>query len=79
MNIIITIPDEQDQRLVNKIAKLNGYQTQIIDIELGLIDNPITKKQFVKSLIIEFLKRELRQAERQEAIESIVNNDVGIN
>lgn len=76
MNIIITIPDEQEQRLLNKISKHNGWTNKIVSLERGIEDNPLSKKDFIKQLIINFLKKELRQAERQEALESIASNDV---
>ncbi len=79
MNIIINIPDSDEARLIGKIAKYNGWLPQIVDVELGLIDNPKTKKQFVKDILVNYLKRELQRVERQELLESVVTaNDIVI-
>lgn len=79
MQITITIQDADEQRLIGKIAKYNGWENQIVDINLGLIDNPVTKRQFVKAMLVNYLKRELQRVEMQELLESVVaSEDVAI-
>ncbi len=75
MNIILNIDDAQEARVIGKIAKNNGWTPQIVNVELGIVDNPVSKKEFVKQLIINYIKTQLQQAERQEVLDQVVVSD----
>lgn len=60
MNITITIPDADENRVVGKIAKLYGWNPSY----------PTTRRQFVKEILIGYLKSDLERAERQELIDA---------
>lgn len=55
MDIKITIPDAKLNGIINAFCDMYGYQAKI-QTETGEIDNPITKAQFCKSKINDYIK-----------------------
>ena len=69
MNITITIPDGDENRVVGKIARYYGWT----------VDSRISKREFVKQLLVSKIREDLARAELQEVIESTpVSTDVPI-
>ncbi len=60
MNITITIPDGDENRIIGKVARYYGW-TQ---------NSSFTKREFIKQLLIGYLKADLEKAERQEVIDA---------
>lgn len=82
MNITITIPNDQIDRVVNALCTKFGYQSEIVDPSstdiIQYISNPQTRGQFARDQIIEFLKRITTEVELEEAKRSISVEDPNI-
>lgn len=69
MEIKITIPDEKDNAIVNAFAKQFYYSPKTwveVDGTQTEIDNPQSKKQFMKEKINSFIKDVYRQSKVDE-------------
>jgi hypothetical protein len=62
--ITITIQDAIENRVINKFAKRHNYATILEDGS----DNPETKRQFMKRLLLEYIKKSIKEVEVQEAV-----------
>jgi hypothetical protein len=68
MELILEINDAQKTRFVEGLAKMSNYQAQIQDPATGkLIDNPLTKEQFIKKWLIDSIREQLKRFEIQES------------
>ncbi len=56
-SITLTVPDAIAQRVTDAVCTRYGYQATILDVNNNLIQNPMTKAQFVKRVIYQHLKR----------------------
>lgn len=86
MDIILTIPDNKAQRIVNGICGTFGYQDTIDDLDDNSmprsVPNPETKTQFSKRMLYKMIKdavmawESARDAEaaRLAAISDVENN-----
>lgn len=68
MKIIIDVPDAQAQRVLNGFCADRGYQPTLPDDT----PNPETKAQFVKRLLIQYIKNSVRMNEIQAASEAAI-------
>jgi hypothetical protein len=79
--ITIDIPDNQISRILN-IAEKVGYQSKIEVYEEGggftLQDNPQTKGDFIKRLMINYIKNLVLNVEREEAQRAISADNLDI-
>jgi len=69
-SITITIPDNIAPRVINGFAKRYSY---IPTLEDGA-PNPETKAQFAKRKLIEIIKRAVREAEIEDAVNIAAGN-----
>lgn len=65
----ITIPDAIAPRVLNALAKKWGYDQKVLNEQGQWVDQPLTKAQFVKAKLIEYLKREVVEQEQIDASE----------
>ncbi len=65
--IILNIPDAKLERITDGVCKNLGYEETNKDPEGKDIPNPESKDQFVKRMIIQFLKDNVIVHERQKA------------
>ena len=73
-NITVTIPDASLTRVINGICNTFDYIRSIEGVE-----NPPTKAQFAKSVIIEFIKKTVKNAEintQTKTTENTVNSEI---
>lgn len=61
--IMINIPDNISNRVINGFCKRFNYSSTLEDGE----PNPETKAQFAKRKLIEFIKQSIREVEIQDA------------
>jgi len=68
--ITLDIPDGIMAKVADMVAARNGYREQVSDPNnpSATIPNPMSKAEFVKRVLIRFLKAEVRLGEHQEAI-----------
>ena len=74
MTITFTIPDLSKDRIINGICSAFNYTQAIEGVE-----NPPTKAQFAKSVIIEFIKKTVKNAEintQTKTTENTVNSEI---
>jgi hypothetical protein len=64
--IVITIPDDKVQQVLDILCKIFGYNVEILNDDGDSIPNPQTKSQFVKSIIIDFIKRKIKSYKLNE-------------
>jgi hypothetical protein len=57
-NITITIPDAQAQRVLDAIARRHGWDP----------GGAVTKAQFARNVIANFIKRSVNEQERQDIL-----------
>ena len=72
--IIIDIPNASLTRVINGICNAFDYTRSIEGVE-----NPPTKAQFAKSVIIEFIKKTVKNAEintQTKTTENTVNSEI---
>jgi len=67
--LILTIPDAEYTRVVDKFTLNQKYQ-QMISSGGVMIPNPQTKEQFLKAAVITFVKNAVRNQEAAEAVET---------
>ena len=70
----ITIPDEKAENVIDVLSKRFGYQDMIMDGATE-IPNPMTKANFIKYNIIQYLKIQYREAKADEAV-NLHQNDL---
>ena len=56
-DVVITIPDDKVQLVVEAFCEMYGYSEQIEGKEGNTISNPVSKEEFTRRKIIEFIKR----------------------
>lgn len=82
MQITITIDETNVQRLVNAFARTYGYQDQIPDPArpdtIIYIDNPMTKRQFFKQKVHEYIKSVVVNHELEEARKAVVVSEIDV-
>lgn len=87
LNLCLDIPNSQKDRVINSVTTLKKYKSQVRDPDNRgqFIPNPESKQQFVKRMLVEYLKNHVaafegdRDAEisRKRAIEK-VRNEINI-
>lgn len=75
--LILNIPDNQINRVIDAICIKYGYQDQLETPE-GYIPNPLTKAQFSRNRVAELLKNHILQIEREIATNAISINNVDV-
>ena len=75
LNLTITVPDENAQEILTDFVTFHGYQAQIEDEEGNLIDNPLTKVQYMKRQIIRYLRDSVKTYRARQAVEQATNID----
>ena len=66
----IEIPDNRVDEIIDGFAVQYGYQQKVKDTEGEEIDNPVTKAQFARNIIVSFIK-EVYVASKIRDIETI--------
>lgn len=70
MDITITIPDNMVTRVIDGVAGQNNYQETVQDDDGYEIPNPETKGQFVKRMVRQYLKENVKAWEANQAASS---------
>jgi len=70
LDITLTIPDDKAAQVVDSFCKAYKYQDKIRQADGLLIDNPVTKGQFTKNILISFVKEITRSVAAQDAAEA---------
>jgi phenylalanyl-tRNA synthetase beta subunit len=73
--ITLTIPDESLDRVRDKFAAYRGYQEMVTNPDYDpqdaqsqkLIENPVTKTQFLRAELVSFIRRSVRGQEESDA------------
>lgn len=73
MQITINIPDQISDRVIEAIAKTYNYDTQPTnDLDVNgspiLVKDTMTKRQFLKRVVLDFLKANVKNHEENEAV-----------
>lgn len=76
MEINITIPDTEKTRVVDSFAKVFGYREVVDDPDnIGMtMANPSSKEDFVKVMMVQFVKDTVAKSEIDVAMEVAKNN-----
>lgn len=78
MKVTLTIPDEQVSRVITAFTNSYGYQAQIInrdtDGKIEYIPNTLTKEQFVKQCIMDFIRDTTKRYEIEETQKTALQN-----
>src|SRR5512143_1305688 len=67
--ITVTIPDDKLARVIDGVAAAGGYQENIRQPDGSTIPNPETKGQFVKRMVVRWVKSMVLRSELEAAIE----------
>jgi len=71
VKITINIPDPISQRVIDGIAYQHSYKDQVHDPETGTdIDNPETKGQYTKRMLILWAKDNVKSWEANQATDA---------
>jgi len=73
--IKIIVKTNKVQLIEDAMASVYNYQDTIPD-GLGTLPNPISKKQFVKKKLKEFLQDVVQEHKRNEALGVIINEEI---
>jgi hypothetical protein len=74
----IIIPDEKVTEVLQVLGESFSYQEQVPDEEGNPISNPMSKAQFVKERIIDFLKMKFREQKADQAVRNPDNELTGL-
>ena len=75
LNLTITVPDDKAQEILTDFVTFHGYQAQIDNGEGNLIDNPLTKVQYMKRQIICQLRDSVKTYRARRAVNEATNID----
>lgn len=78
--ITLTIPNNKIDDILNAFANNFNYQEFIIDQNGATIPNPVTKAEFAKSVLIDFIKDVYKSNKIRidsQSVISTANNDSG--
>ena len=75
LNLTITVPDDKAQEILTDFVTFHGYQVQVEDGEGNLIDNPLTKVQYMKRQIIRYLRDSVKTYRARQAVEQATDID----
>ena len=75
LNIKITVPDDKAQEILNDFVTFHGYQAQVENEEGELVDNPLTRVQYMKRQIIRYLRDSVKTHRARKAAGEATNID----
>lgn len=75
---ILQVPDEQRSRVVEAFCHRFGYTNKIPDGSGGEIDNPETRNQFTKRMMVDWVKSQVIEAEVDMASRSAAQAARGV-
>jgi len=83
VNLPINVPEKKKAEMIDSVVRQHGYTDTVDDGNGNMISNPVTKNQWFKRTVINFLRESWRghrvketQANRQAIIDEI--NDIDI-
>ena len=83
--IKITIPDNIKHRVFDGVAYQHSYQDRISSSDHQIIPNPESKEQFVKNILMKFIKNSVKAYEANKEAEKVrrvvinkVDNDINL-
>lgn len=65
--LTITIPDAQATRVLNSFCKAMNYQSKI-EVDGVLVDNPESKIQYARRMLIDYVYQAIITQEQYEAV-----------
>ena len=71
--ITVNIPDALQGRVVEALARLNGYQDEIVQNGVT-IPNPVSKAQFARQVVINYIKETVKAYEADQAQNSALKS-----
>lgn len=76
LNLSITVADDEVQEILTEFTDFHGYQAQVFDESAGeMVANPQSQEEFMKLVIIEYIKASIKTHREREAIATVANID----
>lgn len=66
-SITLTIPDAIAARVIAGFCGMHGYQDQVQNDKGGMADNPETRQDFIKRVLLQSIKKDVLRWEGDQA------------